>query len=123
MKRSIQDRSAAKEQMRQMLIEAARERRTVTYGEVSVRVFGGLVPARSRYIMDLLGEIDEEEQEARGVIIASLVVRRDSGIPGAGYFTFLAGRFGRDISDPPAAWLKEAEKVWASYADRGERPA
>lgn len=120
MRRSVPDRATAKAAMRDMLTEAAVERRTVTYGEVSLRVFGGLVPARSRYIMDLLSEIDEEEHARSGVIIASLVVRADSGIPGAGYFTFLASRFGVDVSHPADAWRTQAEKVWARF-DRGER--
>jgi hypothetical protein len=60
--------------------------------------------------------VDEEFEAERGVIIASLVVRADSGIPGSGYFTFLALRFGRDISDPRAAWRIEAERVWAAFS-------
>lgn len=109
------DRAAAKAELRQMLAEAARGRGTVTYSDVSLRVFGGRVPARSRLIMDLLSEVDEEEQAARGIIIASLVVRADTGIPGAGYFTFLARQFGKDVSDPAAAWRAEAERVWDAY--------
>ena len=53
--------------------------------------------------------------EEHGVVIASLVVRADSGVPGAGYFTFLASRFGRDVSDPVRAWREEAERVWALF--------
>lgn len=114
------DRDAAKRELRAMLVEAARARATVTYSDVSLRVFGGRVPARSRLIMDLLSEVDEEEHAARGIIIASLVVRSDSGIPGQGYFTFLARRFGRDIADPERAWRGEAERVWAAYAAAAE---
>lgn len=111
------DRSVAKRELRDMLLEAARARATVTYSDVALRVFGGRVPARSRLIMDLLSEVDEEEQAARGIIIASLVVRADTGVPGAGYFTFLADRFGRRIDDPEGAWRDEAERVWRAYAD------
>lgn len=107
----------AKRDLRELLIEAARSRSTVTYSHVAFAVFGGMVPARSRLIMDLLGEVDEEEYARTGTVIASLVVRADSGIPGAGYFTFIAERFGRDVSDPAAAWRSEAEKVWSTYAD------
>lgn len=110
------DRQAAKAHLLAMLTEAARERSTVTYSDVALRVFGGRVPARSRLIMDLLGEVDEEMQAARGIVIASLVVRADSGIPGAGYFTFLADRFGCDVSDPRRAWEAQAERVWAAFA-------
>lgn len=99
----------------EILEDAAAHRATVTYADVAVRVFGGTVPARSRLIMDLLSEVDEEIEAERGVIIASLVVRSDSGIPGAGYFTFIATRFGVDVSDPHAAWCEQAERVWAAY--------
>jgi hypothetical protein len=98
-----------------MLEDAARSRSTVTYRDVAVHVFAGRVPARSRLIMDLLAEVDEQVYAERGIIIASLVVRSDSGVPGAGYFTFIASRFGRDISDPSEAWRVEAERVWAAY--------
>lgn len=104
-----------------MLAEAAQGGATVTYSEVAVRVFGGRVPARSRLIMDLLAEVDEEIAAETGVVIASLVVRADSGIPGAGYFTFIASRFGVDVSDPEAAWRRQAEKVWAAFGSGGDR--
>lgn len=109
-------REAAKRALRELLVETARARSTVTYGHVAARVFGGRVPARSRLIMDLLGEVDEEEFARNGTVIASLVVRADSGIPGAGYFEFLARNFGRDVSDPLATWAAEAERVWEWYS-------
>lgn len=106
----------ARDELSSMLEHAARTRSTVTYSDVAVRAFGGTVPARSRLVMDLLMEVDEEWERATGLIIASLVVRADSGMPGDGYFTFLARRFGRDIQDPAAAWRIEAERVWDAYA-------
>jgi hypothetical protein len=100
-----------------MLADAARDRATVTYSDVAFRVFEGQVPARSRLIMDLLSEVDTEVAAERGIVIATLVVRADSGLPGAGYFTFIADRFGRDVSDPAAAWHDEAERVYAAFAE------
>jgi hypothetical protein len=106
-----EQRTQRKRELYEMLVEAAQHRSTVTYSDVALRVFGGRVPARSRHIMDLLGEVDDEVYAERGIVIASLVVRSDSGIPGAGYFTFIASRFGRDVSDP----------VWAAFGDAGAR--
>ena len=113
----------AKTTLREMLAEAARSRATVTYADVALRVFGGTVPARSRLIMDLLAEVDEEVEREEGIVIATLVVRRDSGLPGAGYFTFLATRFGADVSDPATAWAQYAQAVWDHFAteDGGAR--
>lgn len=105
----------AKRDLVSLLERAATQRGTVTYSDVALHVFGGTVPARSRLIMDLLSEVDEEMQASHGIIIASLVVRSDSGIPGAGYFTFLATRFGIDVSDPETAWRDQAERVWAAF--------
>ena len=119
-RRSPEEWARVKRDLRAMLVEAARQRATVTYSDVSLRVFGGTVPARSRLIMDLLSEVDEEIFTERGIIIASLVVRVDSGIPGAGYFVFIADHFGRDVSDPPAAWRSEAERVWKAFGDGGD---
>lgn len=114
-KRSPEVWASYKRELIGMLEVAACNRATVTYSDVAVHVFGGTVPARSRLIMDLLSEVDEEIERERGIIIASLVVRSDTGIPGAGYFTFLATRFGADVSDPKAAWEREAERVWSAY--------
>lgn len=118
-RQSQERRDGYKRELIDMLEQAARERATVTYADVALRVFGGTVPARSRRIMDLLAEVDEEEYARSGVVIASLVVRADSGIPGAGYFVFLADSFGIDVSDPAAAWRAQAEKVWARFAADG----
>lgn len=115
-KRSTEEWNDAKHELLEMLGEAAAHRSTVTYKDVALRVFGGRVPARSRLIMDLLSEVDREVEELRGIVIASLVVRSDSGIPGAGYFAFIATRFGRDVTDPYEAWKYEAERVWDAYS-------
>lgn len=109
------DRKQAESDLLAMLTDAARTRSTVTYRDVAVHVFGGRVPARSRLIMDLLSDVDERFFADHGVVIASLVVRADSGIPGVGYFSFLASQFGRDVSDPERAWREEAERVWALF--------
>lgn len=115
--RSTEEWTKARGELRAMLRDAAVRRSTVTYSEVAFRCFGGRVPARSRLIMDLLAEVDSEEAADTGLVIASLVVRADSGVPGAGYFSFLALELGRDVSDPHAAWRAEAERVWAAFAE------
>jgi len=106
---------AAKERLTRLLRDAARSRSTVTYGEAARVAFSGRFSARSGALMDLLGEVDAEEERARGVIIASLVVRADTGMPGEGYFGFARDSLRRDVSDPAAFWSAEAEAVWAAY--------
>lgn len=99
-----------------LLSEVAQARSTITYGEVARRVFDGRVSARSGALMDALGEVDSQTERTRGVIIASLVVRADSGMPGDGYFAFAEEELGRTIVDRAAFWRAEVERVWDSFA-------
>jgi hypothetical protein len=49
-------------------------------------------------------------------MVASLVVRADSGMPGEGYFAFAAEELGRPIGDREAFWTAEVQRVWDAYA-------
>ena len=52
-----------------------------------------------------------------GIMIASLVVRADTGMPGDGYFIFAAEQLGLPaLDDRRAFWEREALRVWDSYA-------
>jgi hypothetical protein len=83
--------SAGKNQARDFLIGRARERGTTTYSELC-----------------------EEEDAANGIMLASLVTRRDTGIPGNGYFKFAAG-LGRETFDREAFWRSEIERIYAVF--------
>jgi len=107
--------AAAKESLRGLLLHVARSRSTVTYAEAANVAFEGRFSARSGALMDLLGDVDEEEERASGVMIASLVVRADTGMPGEGYWTFARDVLHRDISDREAFWRNEVDAVYAAY--------
>lgn len=100
------------------LVETAAARSTITYGEVARRVFDGRVSARSGALMTMLAEVDEAAHAESAIMIASLVVRADTGMPGDGYFAFAAQQLGRSaIEDPRAFWEREAARVWDAYAE------
>ena len=105
----------ARERLVSLLVETARQRATVTYGEAAAVAFEGRFSARSGALMDLLGEVDELVDADKGVMIASLVVRKDSGMPGDGYFKFARDHLGRDVSDARSFWLAETRRVWGAY--------
>lgn len=110
--------AVARAEMERVLAEVAAARSTITYGEVARRVFDGRVSARSGALMDMLGEVDSSTEEERGLMIASLVVRADTGIPGEGYFFFAAEELGRPIDDPQAFWEHEVVRVWEAFAPK-----
>jgi len=111
--------AAAKESLRGLLHHAARAGSTVTYGEAAAVAFEGRFSARSGALMDVLGELDDEEERTHGVMIASLVVRADTGLPGEGYWVFARDVLHRDISDRKAFWEAEVARVRSAYGAGG----
>ena len=108
--------SEARRALEALLAEAGRARLTVTYGEVARRALGGRVSARSSALMDLLGEVDTLADARLGCMVASLVVRADTGMPGEGYFVFASRELGRPIDDRVAFWQSEVCRVWDACA-------
>lgn len=108
----------AKREAESLLLERARNRSTVTYSELCRAITAASIQPRSWALVALLDEICSEEDDSRGIVLATLVVRADSGRPGEGYFAW-AEREGRDVSDREAFWKREAEAVWASFGGEG----
>ncbi|MHB9004122.1 MAG: hypothetical protein ACYC6C_08655 [Coriobacteriia bacterium] len=100
---------------RELLTTAARDRRTVTYGELSAIATELRLSARSAGLMALLDEAASPLDERTGTVMATLVVRKDTGRPGEGYFAWMSGH-GRDLVDHEALWRTEAERVWTAFA-------
>ncbi len=120
---SAEEWSARRTLLERLLVETAAARSTVTYGEVARRVFDGRVSARSSAIMVMLGEVDDAAYADDGIMIASLVVRADTGMPGEGYFIFAAEQLGLPaLDDRREFWEREAVAgVGRVCAGRGTR--
>ena len=108
--------AAARAAAREAVLERARTGRTITYAELAQAVSDTGFRPRSWALMALLSEVCDLEDPVHGVWIASLVVRKDTGMPGDGYFAY-AEREGFDTSDREAFWLQHAQQVWNVYAD------
>lgn len=101
---------AAKEEVHDILIECARQRQTITYGELSRRLTTATIPARSYAMSAILGEIIRDDEPEEWGVLATLVVRKSDGLPGAGYFKAAAAR-GLDESDYRAYWQQQFDRV------------
>ncbi len=108
----------AKAEAKALLGGVARRRGTLAYRDLCDGIRSIRLEPRSFALMRMLNEVCSEEDEARGVMLASLVVRCDTGIPGDGYFRHAAA-LGRDVTDREAFWRQEAERVWDAYGDEG----
>ena len=102
----------AKIALTELLDSATSTRSTVTYSEAALASFGGRFSARSGALMDLLGEVDRAAWESTGLMPASLVVRKDSGIPGEGYFRFIGETLGIPPEEREAFWRREVLRLW-----------
>lgn len=109
--------------MRAFLHSAARSRRTVNYGRLMKRY--GL--SRGRALSLAIGEVDRAEQATGAPGFAPIIVRKDTGFPGGGYFCDdelpkALRRPRRRASDPrlsPAEvdYLRgQQRRTWAFYA-------
>lgn len=105
----------ARTDMMRVLVEVAAAGQTITYSELAARVFDPLTSPRSPALHELLREVCTIEDGRTGLMLGSVVVRRDTGLPGAGYYRFAADVLGRDVSDGEAFWRAEVERVWKHY--------
>lgn len=112
------DWEAAKAETKALLRERARARSTVTYGELCDSVHSVRMFPRSRALLGMLHDVCSEEDAERGIMLASLVVSKATGMPGEGYFAF-AQELGRSASDREAFWRAEVERIYATYEKGG----
>jgi hypothetical protein len=83
--RAPQD-NALRDDVRRELLRAAVDRRTVTYGFLmrKFRISRGAPGGKG--IVGVIGEIDRYEAKRKAPGFAALVVRKDTGYPGGGFF-------------------------------------
>ncbi len=116
------------EDLRQELVKAARARGTMTYGQL-MKILG---ISRGRPLFEAIAEVDRAECARGAPGFASIIVRKDTGFPGGGFFCdddlpeSLRRPFERS-NDPKLSaaemnYIKEAQKkIWDFYS--GEPPS
>jgi arsenate reductase (thioredoxin) len=118
------------EALREELARVAKARGTLTYGEL-MRLLG---ISRGRPLFDAIVEVDRAEHARGAPGFAAIIVRKDTGFPGGGFFcddglpASLRRPFSR-ANDPKLSasemnYLKEAQKkIWDYYSGEPDRPA
>ena len=112
---------AVRSEARDIIIGRARERRTIYYSELCAELTTASIKPYSYALVALLEDICEREDAERGVMLASLVVRKPSkageeAMPGVGYFG-KADNLGRVTDDQAAMWRAERDRVFQVFAD------
>ena len=114
------------EALRQELVKTARARGMLTYGQL-MRLLG---ISRGRPLFEAIAEVDRGEYARGAPGFAAIIVRKDTGFPGGGFFCDndlppdLRRPFER-ANDPKLSaaemnYVKEAQrKIWDYYSSEG----
>lgn len=103
------ERAAVKEEMRRLMIEQAKRGETIAYSELSARLETAYLHQRAPLYYELLTEIGREEVAAGRGGLPAVVVRKDNGMPGAGYFAHMPHA---EHADLEAYWQEELQIVY-----------
>ncbi len=100
----------AKKEAIRGIVDEARKGSPVYYSDLTKHIHSiGFGPHDSSF-HHLLGQISVEEDAAGRGMLSVLVVRREDGMPGQGFFD-LAKRLGRDVTNRERCWSEEAALV------------
>jgi hypothetical protein len=94
-----------REDVRQWLIETAREHRLVTYGELGEQFN---IPAWRGPMGRILGDISTSEYNDRRPFLSAIVVRQDTQRPGSGFWNI-------PEIDRTRAWEDYRDEVWQHW--------
>ncbi len=109
-----------RDEMREVMVETARQGQLITYSEMCIQLKTAYLHYHSPQIVKLLDEIGAIEHDAGRPILPAVVVGKQSGIPGAGYFR-LAGVEHSNTEgavDPKANWEADLAAVfdyWSTH--------
>jgi hypothetical protein len=118
-----------REEVREELLAAAEARKTVTYGLLMRKFKISRGHPAGMGIVGVISAIDRVESEREAPGFAALVVRKDTGYPGGGYFCYddLPLSLRRPKSQSAMPRLSEAEKrfiteqrekIWRYYSEK-----
>ena len=102
---------------RAILEEVAAAGTTITYADLAaaLREAGHPIEADDPALGPMLGRISTQDDSRGRGMLSAVVVRRDGGRPGGGFFR-LAEQLGRDVSNRHACWAAELARVRRSRA-------
>jgi len=114
------------DEIRKELLAAAVERRTLTYGELMRKFYLGRGDAGAG-VVAAISEVDKSEYAKGSPGFAALVVRKDTGYPGGGFFCWedIPSELRRSpercqdpkLSEAEKRYIRsQQEKIWSYYA-------
>jgi len=113
--------TTAKHQVRQAILDAAYERRLTSYDEVAARVDVIAVDPASPLMHHLLGGLFEDEYDAGGPALTSLVTHQHGDREPASSFYADARTLGYRFTEPHTFWNEQVQRVFREHGRRDQR--
>jgi hypothetical protein len=106
---------AAKDEVREAILEAAHDRRMTWYGEVASKVSSVSLDPHSALMNHLLGGVFEEEHAAGRPALTSIVTHKHGDKePGSGFYE-MARSLGYRFREPYVFWAQQVQDVFKLY--------
>ncbi len=106
-----------KEEARRAIRDVASSRELIFYSDLVKRIRSCDLEPYGEPLAKMLGEISTEEDAAGFGLVTAVVVRKEDGRPGRGFFETLARDRGRVFPDTEAGrdrfWVEELERVYS----------
>ena len=99
-----------KAEIRDILIGLAKLGRPISYSELASQITTAYVHHRATGFHSILRELCADEMDEGRPTLGVLVVKKQTGRCGNGFYRFAANR-GEDVSDPEQFWLNEYDRV------------
>jgi hypothetical protein len=112
---SAEQREDAISQLREAILDAARDRRMTNYTEVSAAITAIPVDPHSPVLSHLLGEVLEEAHDTTGLALTALVTHKYGDLEPGGGFYKMARKAGFKFSDPHEFWWRNVEAIFKKY--------
>ena len=111
--------SAAKEEARRAMIEAARSHSTISYSDLVGKITRCSLQPSDVRLHHMLGEISRDEDKAGRGLLTAVVVRKEDRKPGSGFFRlaiFLGRSMGRSTAAKEHFWSEELKRVYGLWS-------
>ncbi len=103
-----------KSEMFEIVKGVAKLKGTITYGDLAQKLTTIKLQPHDYAMHVMLGEISgEEDKNGRGMLSA-VVVNKETGKPGKGFFQY-ASELRRDVRDEETFWIQEISQVYDSW--------
>ena len=110
----------AREEMRRVLIDRAKQRSMITYTELVQNITTISLEPESYALAKMLGEISRtEDANGRGMLTVIVVHKIGDMQPGPGFFK-LVKELGRNTDDTIHFWVDELKQVFTYWSQHNE---